>query len=158
MEPVEPTAWLNPRNAWNPWNPMRLTGSTGSRNSLGSRNAKVPGQRVPQVPPVPPPSVPDFRGREMLHQVQAQRLKPNCMAVGNKFERSGTCLGNLSPRRSLRSVGPWPSSSASGRQLGHQESSPHALRLERKPAQPTWFHHAPHMVSFHVLSYSFIFL
>ena len=76
-------ACLNPRNAWNPWNPMRLTGSTGSRNSLGSRNAKVPGQRAPQVPPVPPPSVPDFRGREMLHQVQAQRLKPNCMAVGN---------------------------------------------------------------------------
>ena len=76
-------ACLNPRNAWNPWNPMRLTGSTGSRNSLGSRNAKVPGQRAPQVPPVPPPSVPDFRGREMLHQAQAQRLKPNCMAVGN---------------------------------------------------------------------------
>ena len=74
-------ACLNPRNAWN-----RLTPSTGSRNSLGSRNAKVPGQRVPQVPPVPPPSVPDFRGREMLHQVQVQRLKPNCVAVGNYGE------------------------------------------------------------------------
>ena len=93
LEPKEPVwnlrgtcgtiACLNPGNAWNLWNPVRFTGSTNSRNSLGSRNAKVPGQRAPQVPPVPPPSVPDFRGREMLHQVQAQRLKPNCMAVGN---------------------------------------------------------------------------
>ena len=74
---------FEPKECLEPVGPMRLTGSTGSRNSLGSRNAKVPGQRVPQAPPVPPPSVPDFRGREMLHQVQAQRLKPNCMAVGN---------------------------------------------------------------------------
>ena len=66
---------------------MRLTGSTGFRNSLGSRNGKVPGQRARQAPPFPPPSVPDFRGREMLHQVQAQRLKPNCMAVGNRQEK-----------------------------------------------------------------------
>ena len=64
---------------------MHLIDSTGSRNSLGSRNAKVPGQRIPKAPPVPSPSVPDSRGREMLHQAQVQRLKPNCMAVGNNL-------------------------------------------------------------------------
>ena len=58
---------------------MRLTKFLGFKKCKGSR----------QVPPVPPPSVPDFRGREMLHQVQAQRLKPNCMAVGNYFKNIG---------------------------------------------------------------------
>ena len=37
--------------------------------------------KVPQVPPL---SVPDFRGWEMLHQGQSQRLKPHSVAVGNK--------------------------------------------------------------------------
>ena len=33
----------------------------------------------------------EFYGGEMLHQAQARRLKPNCMAVGNFWVENGTC-------------------------------------------------------------------
>ena len=78
------------------------TGSTGSTSSnvCTSSTGRIP--RAPWVPRVPwvhgskgstgtdstgsrgsTVGVPDLGGREMLHQAQAQRLKPNCMAVGN---------------------------------------------------------------------------
>ena len=57
----------------------RLRVSQAQRNfnsSTGSTSCKrVPRTaKVPQVPEVPPFGVPDFRGREMLHPAQAQRL------------------------------------------------------------------------------------
>ena len=77
LEPVEPHAfnWFH-----------RFQKFLGFKKCKGSRA---------QVPPVPPPSVPDFRGREMLHQVQAQRLKPNCMAVGNLNLKTSQAEKNL---------------------------------------------------------------
>ena len=48
------------------------TRSNGSPRSEGSTSSGAPQVLL---------SVPDFRGREMLHQIQSQRLKPDSTAV-----------------------------------------------------------------------------